>query len=396
MSKNKRDKKISTFGLKLISVIVSFVIWIGVYNMSDAITSDTKNIKINTKNEDIMSDMKLSYDLSGMDNVKVRYRIRSNERGKITSNDFDVYIDFSEYTVTEAFPIHCNILNNKDDLIYDISLEPSILKLDTEKIQKKTFKIESITNGEPRTNYSIGSITLGDTEVEIEGPQSELGRINKVGIELDIDDIHENRDGRLRLTYFDSNNNKLNLSSKMKTSIENTKYYIGMLYRKNVELRANVVGEPIENVYYKSHTIEPRDITIEGSIEALGLIESINLGDIDITGKTGDVSYNIDVTDRLPEGVNLIGDNIVKIDVSFLTIEPETVPETSESTEEGIEEGLEESLEASNSEESLENLDENTIESSENLESDFSNGSIEGPGSENLGELENLDDSLIN
>lgn len=377
MSKNKGDKKISTLGLKIISALVSFVIWIGVYNTSDAITSDTKNVKVHTKNDDIMSDMKLSYDLSGIDNIKIRYKVRSNERGNINNGDFDVYIDFSEYTVTEAFPVHCNILNNKDDLIYDISLEPSIIKLDTEKIQKKTFKIESLLSGEPRTNYSIENIVLGDTEVEIEGPQSELGRINKVGIELDIDDIHENRDGRLKLMYFDSNNNNLKLSSKMKTSIENTKYYINMLHRKNVELSADVVGEPIENVYYKSHTIEPRDIMIEGSIEAVESIDSINLGDVDITGKTGDVSYSVDVNKSLPDGLTVVGDSEVVINVQFLMIEPETVTVVSEDLDE-----------SKRNEESIETLGDTSVESHpENLESD-SNNDVEGPGYENLDELD--------
>lgn len=372
MSKNKGDKKISTLGLKIISALVSFVIWIGVYNTSDAITSDTKNVKVHTKNDDIMTDMKLSYDLSGIDNIKIRYKVRSNERGNINNSDFDVYIDFSEYTVTEAFPVHCNILNNKDDLIYDISLEPSIIKLDTEKIQKKTFKIESLLSGEPRTNYSIENIVLGDTEVEIEGPQSELGRINKVGIELDIDDIHENRDGRLKLMYFDSNNNNLKLSSKMKTSIENTKYYINMLHRKNVELSADVVGEPIENVYYKSHTIEPRDIMIEGSIEAVESIDSINLGDVDITGKTGDVSYSVDVNKSLPDGLTVVGDSEVIVNVQFLMIEPETVTVVSEDLDE-----------SEGNEESTDNLEEGSVESNhENLGSD--SNSVEGPGYENL------------
>lgn len=376
MSKNKADKRISTFGLKIISVVVSFIIWIGVYNMSDAITSDTKNIKINTKNEDIMSDMKLSYDLNGMDNVKVRYRIRSNERGKITSNDFDVYIDFSEYTVTEAFPIHCNILNNKDDLIYDISLEPSIIKLDTEKIQKKTFKIESILNGEPRTNYRVDNINLGDTEVDVEGPQSELGRINKVGIELDISDIHANRDGRLKLEYFDSNNNKLKLSSKMKTSIENTKYYINTLYKKKVDLNVNIIGEPIENVYYKSHIITPREVKIEGSIEALELIDSINLGDIDITGKTGDITYEIDIQSKLGDGLKLLDESLAKVDVSFIIVEPETIPvESTEDLEDGSETNEGDSEESN--EGSLGNSESTGEESSESNESKESIDSLE-------------------
>lgn len=367
MSKNKGDKKISTFGLKVISVLVSFVIWIGVYNMSDAITSDTKNVKINTKNNEVMSGMKLSYDLNGLDNVKIRYKVRSNERGKINSSDFDVYIDFSEYTVTEAFPIHCNILNNKDALIYDLSLEPSILKINTEKIQKKTFKIESIVNGDTRENYRIGRIDLNDTEVEVEGPQSELGRINKVGIELDVNDLHENKDGRAKLVYFDSNDNRLNLSSKMQYSIENTRYHVDMLYKKSVELSANIVGEPIENVYYKSHKITPRDIIIEGSIEAIDNITSIDLGDIDITGKTGDVSYDIDVASKLPEGISIIGDSVVKIDISFLTIEPETIPETS--TEESVE----------RSEDTSEGIDEIMSEDMSEVES---SEHLEGPGNE--------------
>lgn len=376
MSKNKADKRISTFGLKIISVVVSFIIWIGVYNMSDAITSDTKNIKINTKNEDIMSDMKLSYDLNGMDNVKVRYRIRSNERGKITSNDFDVYIDFSEYTVTEAFPIHCNILNNKDDLIYDISLEPSIIKLDTEKIQKKTFKIESILNGEPRVNYRVDDINLGDTEVEVEGPQSELGRINKVGIELDISDIHTNRDGRLKLEYFDSNNNKLKLSSKMKTSIENTKYCINTLYKKKVDLNVNIIGEPIENVYYKSHIITPREVEIEGSVEALELIDSINLGDIDITGKTGDITYEIDIQSKLGDGLKLLDESLAKVDVSFIIVEPETIPvESTEDLGDGSETNEGDSEESN--EGSLGNSESTGEESSESNESKESIDSLE-------------------
>lgn len=361
---SKKDKKINTFGLKMISIGIAFIIWIGVYNLADGITPDTKKVKINTRNEDIMEDMKLDYSLNGNDSVKIRYKVRSNERGKISSNDFNVYIDFSEYTVTEAFPLHCDILNNKDSLIYDISLEPSIIKVSTEQIQNKTFHIEYILNGAAKDSYRISNIDLSDYEVEIEGPQSELGRINKVGIEIDTNDIQEDKSGRQKLIYFDSNNNILKLSNKMKANIDNVQYSIHVLHSKNVDTNVNIIGEPIENVYYKSHEIVPRDIIIEGDIETINNIESIDLGTVDITGKTGDYTYNINVKDYLPEGVDVIGNNEVEVKVYFLKIEPETIVETTENIE-----GTNESdINTEDQIESEENNENETVESSEDIE----------------------------
>ena len=205
--------------LKLGSLLVAMIIWLITFNVSDSVVSATRDVPLNVINENIMEEAKLDYSLNES-YVKVSFKARSQALGGITANDFNAYVDLSQVSKSGATEVYVEVLNGKDNILADVEVKPYVVGVYTEEIQTKDFTLLADTYGEPKENYQIRDISLGDEKVTISGPASEIGRISTAKVTVDVDRIKADRSGEQKITFYDSNNNVVD--------IENTKIHINL------------------------------------------------------------------------------------------------------------------------------------------------------------------------
>lgn len=319
--------------LKLISLLVAMIVWLITFNVSDSVVSATRDVPLNVINESIMEEAKLDYSLNES-YVKVSFKARSQALGAITANDFNAYVDLSQVSKSGATEVYVEVLNGKDSILADVEVKPYVVGVYTEEIQTKDFTLLADTYGEPKENYQIRDVSLGDETVTISGPASEIGRISTAKVTIDIDRIKADRSGEQDIIFYDSNNNVVDIeSTKIQVNRNKTTYNIKVYKTKEVELHAKVSGKPADGKLYTSFSIVPSSIKVCGAPDVIDNIESIDLGTIDVSDEEASYTEVIEITPNLPEGVGLasitsaakINVNIVEIDVDAL------LPSTSES-----------------------------------------------------------------
>ena len=327
--------------LKLGSLLVAMIIWLITFNVSDSVVSATRDVPLNVINENIMEEAKLDYSLNES-YVKVSFKARSQALGGITANDFNAYVDLSQVSKSGATEVYVEVLNGKDNILADVEVKPYVVGVYTEEIQTKDFTLLADTYGEPKENYQIRDISLGDEKVTISGPASEIGRISTAKVTVDVDRIKADRSGEQKITFYDSNNNVVDIeNTKIHINRDKTTYNVRVYKTKEVELHAKVSGKPADGKLYTSFSIVPSSIKICGTPDEIDNIESLDLGTIDISEEEASYTEIIDIAECLPEGTELaslttaakVNVNIVEIDVDALIPTSSEAEETSSSSE---------------------------------------------------------------
>ena len=326
------------------SLVIAVIIWVIVFNASDSVVNASKAVEIQTVNENAMTDNKLDYELLTK-SVEVSYKVRSQDIGRVGASDFKAYVDLSQVSKSGAAEVYVDVLNGKDSYIADIECKPSVISISTEDIQTVSIGIDTVVSGEAKTNYSVDTVETGDSTVNITGPASEIGRISKADVTIDVNKISSDITGTQKLVFKDSNNNVVDLASlnKVTSDISETSYKVTVAETKEIELHATIKGKPAEGMIYTSYTLNPTKIKVIGAPDKVDGIETIEIGDFDITGKQETYTADVNVSNILPEGVMLASaSGQVKLTVNIAEIEIPTVTET-ESTESSTESETKES-----------------------------------------------------
>lgn len=333
-------KKESNALLLVGSLLVAIILWVIVFNASDSVVNASKSVELQVENESAMLNNKLDYSLQ-TDTVEVSYKVRSQDIGRVGASDFKAYVDLSQVSKSGAAEVYVEVLNGKGNYITGIESKPAVISVDTEDIQTVEIPIEAVTNGEAKNNYSVDTVETGDQSVSVTGPASQIGGIYKAEVNIDINKISSEINGEQALVFKDNNNNTVDIqdNNKISTNIDKTTFRVTVAETKEVELHATIQGKPAEGKIYTSYTINPSKIRVIGSPDIVDGLDSIEIGDFDISGKEESYISDVNVSNILPDGVMLASaSGQVKVNINIAEIE---IPISSDSESTSAEESTE-------------------------------------------------------
>lgn len=309
-----KDFFTENLSLKCISIVLAFVIWIMVVNVSKPETTDTKSVQLEVKNQTIFEEDSKTWSVDRT-NVNISYKVRSDVRSTISSSDFHAYIDLSDYSITGSVPVYVEVLNGKETIIDDVEIHPSVAKVSIENVQNKKFDIRKQIKGEPKSGYKAANVILSPESAYLTGPESEIGRISSIGVEVDVSGISSNQDGIAKLIYYDANGNTLNNLKEVSSNIEDINYSVTIHKEKSINLLSSVSGTPAAGYQYESTTVSPDSVTLAASpgiIEAMTVFE---LPEISLNGATESINVTFDLSKYLPAGIELADDQDSQVNV---------------------------------------------------------------------------------
>ena len=93
-----------------------------------------------------------------------------------------------------------------------------VIHVSTENMQEKNFPVTVRLSGEPADGFVSGDALTEPDTVSLYGPESEIGKISRVGITVDIDGASEAQYGTGKVQFFDANDNVAQLSTNVSVS----------------------------------------------------------------------------------------------------------------------------------------------------------------------------------
>ncbi len=318
-----KEKQNKRSGLKLISVLCAFLVWLMVTNVADPVMTDTIEIPVEIENADILKGKGLTYEVVGKKTATVSYEVNTSNAYRIRSSDFRAYADLTEmWDVTGSIPVKVEVLNNNGYLVSTPVSKTESIKIETEKLQRKRFEMQTTLVGELADGYQVGEIIMNPNHVYIEGPQSLIGQVSGVGIEILLDGLASDIYGTAETKYYDANGNKIVLNSRLTSYCPESEYSVQVLKTKEATLDFEVGGEAASGYRFTGVECDVKSVPLVGLKSALASLTTITIpADVlSVEGASENVELTLNLADYLPEGVSLAGSIGTEVPVT-LTVE---------------------------------------------------------------------------
>lgn len=324
-----KEKLLNNLGLKVVSLVLAFIIWMAIVNISNPVASGQSfTVPVEVRNGDILKNAKLAYELE-KETVTVNYAVRTRNSSLFRASDFSAYIDLSDYNdVTGAVPVTIEINKEKESMIVDgvVTAKPMVIHVNTEAIQNKKFDLKVNTVGEKEEGYDLGITTLTPDSVVVNGPESLIGQIATVGIEINVEGANADLEGDTAPIFYDANGKRLTelmASSKLTVKPETVHYNMAVLKAKSLNLNFEVKGTVADGYRFTGVDCDVKSVSVIGTRSVLASVSTLTVADdkLSIEGATSDKVVQLDLSNYLPPSTTIARDAEKEVTVT-LKVEP--------------------------------------------------------------------------
>lgn len=299
--KNIPSKLRHNVGLKLISLLLAFVLWLLVvmyYNPETTNRFTDIPISLSYDKTELLSEHGLILVTAAEGSVDVEIE-DTREKLKAISGKINAVVDISSVTKAGEYALPVKIVVD-GQTINAVNQSVQTMSLMFEKATTTQFTVDVLTKGKVADGYVLEKVA-NPTVVTITGPDSVVSKIATVQAVVTQDKFTESGSYDATITYLDKDGQPLD-DTYITLDTDAVKVNISVYEEKSVPLQIELTNSSGGNdsLYVKA-VIEPASITIAGNSETLAEINSISLGTLDLAEING--NYNAEIALIIPNGV---------------------------------------------------------------------------------------------
>lgn len=338
-----KRKRTANIGLKLLSLVLAFLIWLLVANIDNPTTSEIfKGVDIQVINADSVTEIDKTFDIISEDSVVIKVTERKSVLNSLSGSDFTVVADMENLNDMNTVPLTVTCSN--PSVSWDeIEMVPSSMKVKVEQRKQMEFPINVVTNGKPKNGYEVGQteVVQGKT-VQIAGPESMLNRIGQVKATVLTANIETNQRLTATLEIYDKNGDQIKAPQINRLQIKDSS---GVLLTENkvmvdvtvweimsdIPLELETTGSPRDGYQVSAINTLPVTVSLVGTQEALARLNGkiILQTPVDLSDATESFTVELDLNETLNtiDGLRLISDAdpIVTVSVQIERIGDQTL-----------------------------------------------------------------------
>ena len=322
----KKYKFTDNLGLKIIAVIFAAFLWLIVVNLDNPVSTQTfSEVPVTIINEDIILSAGDTYQVLGEEKVSVVVSATRQVRQKLTKEDIVATADIKEMdTSTGLVPIKISIPNYAGKY-ESAEAAPRNLQIQREKSGKKVLSLTVSTgDSKVRDGYILGDMTVNPDKVTITGPESILDQIDRAVALIDVEGLAKDSEETAKLGLYDISGNPI---SQTRLGNKDFDFFrtlpITFIYEK-APISLSVSGTPAEGYKYTGYSSEPETVQIYGEKDVVDKIEEIDVPVIDVSGASQPIQKSVNISEYLPEGVQLVDEKTANITVTAMVEEEGT------------------------------------------------------------------------
>lgn len=321
-----KDKLTHNWGLKLASIVFSFVLWVIVTNINDPVIQyKINNVPVKFIHTDVVTSQGKVYEVLDESDVIDQVVITAARSIVDALGDQNVVAiaDFNDLTMQDTINIRLST-NKYNEKLESIKGSEEEVKLKIENKKTISLAVKSSASGEVSEGYLLGDITTDRNLVKVSGPESVISTISRAGVDVTVTDFTSNisTDADIHLYDIDGNEVDRNLVTM---NISSVKVNVDILQTKRIPLVYHVSGEPAEG-YRMTGLVEgsTQTVLVAAKPSSLSGVQSINIPEeaLNVTGQTENMMALIDVAEYLPSTISLADPNQGLVTVTVY-IEPE-------------------------------------------------------------------------
>lgn len=293
----------SNLSLKIVSVIVAFLFWLVIINVTDPTTSKTfHDIPVKILNENVITSANQVYEIQDGDTVRVTVKGKRSFVETLKESDFTATADLTELSKVNAVSIDVK-LNKESNSGVEVNWDNAVLKVKLEKRVTQKFKVQVEHQGELSENYVLGEMVAKPNIVEVSCGESKFKKIDHVGVMVTLNGQSEDFEAKYSPVLYDANgdildNNNVTFSNntiRVSTEVRGT---------KEVPILVTTRGTPADGYRLVQTDYKPETIRVSGTASALAKVETIKI-QVNIDGEKKNVEREVSLADYITEGLQL-------------------------------------------------------------------------------------------
>ena len=202
-----------------------------------------------------------------------------------------------------------------------VSVAPAAITFELETLITKTLDVDVRISGEAAVGYQAGEVTLEPLTVLVSGPQSQVQKVTRARVSVDLNRIRENFDQAIRVEALDNNGAAV---SGISISPETIQVVVPVTQQggyRDVAIKVTTLGRVASGYRLTDISVSPPVVTIYSEDPALvnslpGVLETQPL---DLQNAQDDITTRLRLS--LPPGISIIGEQTVLVQAGVSPIE---------------------------------------------------------------------------
>ena len=331
-----KEKLTNNMGLKLLSLILATILWLGVINSQDPIETVTfDDVPVTITNEGSLTAKDKIPEVVEGDTISVVVEARRSICDKLTKKDIIAIADFEKISVTDAVPIEVSVYGYTDREVEIVRGTNKMMKLRLEDSVSKDFRVKISTTGKTAAGHAIGDMIASPNMITLTGSSTQIGKIKEVLLVVNIDGMAMDTQTKGVPIVYDMNGDIVN-SEKLTMSTHEVTVTVPVLKTKTMKIVVEPIGEPAPGYEIDTVSYQPESVTVAGSATDLLLLGTTFHAYCDITDATDVVEENIDIStlwNKELDSIRLVDEEKLAITITLKEFEEKELEITEKSIE---------------------------------------------------------------
>lgn len=313
-----RKKLFSNLGIKLLSLLIAFGLWIAVVYFTDPQGEENfSNVQVRFENTELLTDQDLVYEV--LDNTDIVRRVTVsgpqavlNEMRAAGNSAIIATADFADKNMSDVIEIKFEVDPLYSSSIKEITGSSNQLKLFVEEKKNKLIdlRVNCIGQEELAENHQLSSYKADLNRITITGGKSKVDQVSYAAVTVDVTGSDSDIATTETIRLYDENGNQLD-GSMVQMNNTSTRVSVTIQATKTVPVEFSVMGE-VRDGYRMTGVIESslETIKVAGPDAVLNSLTSIVIPaeELDVTDMTEDLVKSVNLKNYLPSGVAVAND----------------------------------------------------------------------------------------
>lgn len=307
-----KTRLMNNLGLKILAFLAAGMLWLFVVNIDNPEVSTTfQDIPVTVINQEVLAEEQQTFQIvDDTQTVDVIVTARRSTLNRISAKDISAVADMKELTLKTQIPIDVTVAGFSD---VEAEASPRNLQVKLEDEELKNFPIVPKTSGTVRDGYVLGDIEAVPEKVSIRGPKSVVDQIDRVEANVSVSGLSKDQVIESELVLYDKEGDTIDqalLTNNL--GAEGVSVSVSIFQTKNIPVEFDTSQiEAADGYEFTGITYEPQEISVFGNEEALEDVSQIRVpaSALNITGIKEKTEQVVDISDYIPEGVNLADEN---------------------------------------------------------------------------------------
>ncbi len=341
---------VNNIGYKILAVVFAFILWLGVYNIDDPNKTVRFTTNVMVENESAITDMNKCYEvLNGTNTITFSVTAKRSVINKLEDTDFVATADMNRMIMNsdnKSAKVPIEVISRRSNSSLKYNGKNQYLEISLDDLVSRRFMITADTTGQVADGYALGEVTVTNPNVlNVTGPATIVDKIDSVVATIDVEGMSMNLSDNVLPVFYDADGNEID-TTRLKYNNTTVTIAAKILRVKEIPLSFTTTGTPSGDYRVVEITSDPENIRIKGASSVLNPIMSLTIPAevLNVSGARDDLTTTIDITEYLPDGVELVdaADATVTVTVRIEAYQSKTFTiDTKDITVNGLEDGYE-------------------------------------------------------